>query len=365
MNSLFETYFKFIKRSVLSHGDDVVFGLDMGSSMSRGVKLSRKQDLFEVVRWAVEPVDSADEKASLNKLLDKMGTSARVSPFVVAVGGRGTLIRHIDMPRMNMADLRKAFVIEADKYFPFPKETIYADCFILDPHGKDKRMSVLVAAVKKEVVDLRLKLLKDCGVAVEAITVSSSALANAFAVLPPPTTTSADLVGKAVAVVDVGETVTNLMILSDGAPRFNRDIFIGVSDIWRRMMNVTGLSSADVKVLCMDPLADVGNLAVKDYTQDLRQSVEAVLGNIVSEVRLSFDYFNTEKNMPVGRICLVGEGVYVSGAETAFLSHFDIPAIKWNPADMLHVAPDADRDGFIQEGRRMAVALGLAVSHYD
>ncbi len=362
MPSILESYFKFIKRNVVSQGDDIVLGLDMGPAVCRAVELRRRQDMFEVTRWATEPVDGVDEKVALNKLLDRIGASARTKPCVVAVGGKGTLIRHIDMPRMTMADLRKAFAIESDKYFPFPKETVYSDCFILDPRGKDKRMSVLVAAVKKDVVDLRLKALKDCGLSPEALTVSSSAVANAFSVFPPPTCTAADLDGKAVAVVDIGEAVTNLMIISGGAPRFTRDIFMGVADIWRRMANVTGLSVSEVRALSLGRLSEASEV---DRSADMKQSVDAVLGNIIAEIRLSFDYFNTEKNMPVGRICLMGDGVFIPGVEAACMSHFDVASINWNPADMLSVAADADRDGFVQEGRRMVVALGLALSHYD
>lgn len=139
---------------------------------------------------------------------------------------------------------------------------------------------------------------------------------------------------------------------------------MGVSDIWRRTANVTGLSVSEVRTLFMGGSLDT-LMPGKDHSADMKQSVDAILGNIIAEIRLSFDYFNTEKNMPVGRICLTGDGVFLNGVEAAFASHFDIPFVKWNPADMLAVAADADRDGFVQEGRRMVVALGLGLSHYD
>ena len=49
--------------------------------------------------------------------------------------------------------------------------------------------------------------------------------------------------------------------------------------------------------------------------------------------------------------------------ETMFAGNFDIPLVAWNPAEMLNVATDRDR--FVKEGRRMACALGLALSAYD
>ena len=87
------------------------------------------------------------------------------------------------------------------------------------------------------------------------------------------------------------------------------------------------------------------------------------MANITAEIRLSFDYFYTEKNLPVARIYLMGEGVYFPEAEPVFAGNFDIPLAVWNALEKFPAAQEAA--GVLQEGRRMAVALGLALSAYD
>ncbi len=362
MHPLLEAYFKFIKRTVLSRPEDTVIGLDIGASACRALELRRKQDGFEVVSRCVQSMDGMDERTALAQAIAKLGPSARTSPVIVAVSGKGTLIRHIDMPRMSSADLNKAFAMEADKYFPFPRDTVYIDCFILDPKGKDKKMPVLIAAVKRDIVDARCKLLKDCGIEPAALTLSSVALANAFTAFPPSTCAITELGGKAVAVIDVGELSTNLMIIADGMPRFTRDIFIGTMDAARRLANMTGLSVGDARALCLKGVAADGNAA---HAAALKGSMEAVLTSIVAEIRLSFDYFTTEKNMPISRVCLTGEGACVPGAEAVFAQHIDIPLVAWDPLAGIPVAkttngPSAAGD-MTAEDRRMVVALGLAL----
>ena len=322
----------------------------------RVVELRRKQGGFQVVRAIVEPIEGVDEKAALVRILEKIGPSVRTQPVVVSLSGKGTLIRHVDIPRMSSAELRKAFPLEADKYFPFPKETVYTDCFILDPNGKEKKMSVMVAAVKKDIVEGRLKLLKECGVDPLSLTIVSVAVANTFAALPPATCSPQELGGKAVALVDIGETLTSLMIMSDGIPRFTRDIFMGIGDVTRRVANTAGVPLAQARALCV-----MG--APAGHEVEVQKSVEAVLANLVAEIRLSFDYFSTERKLPVGRICLIGDGVYVPYVESVFAGHFDIPLVVWNPAEGLPTA--VDRDMFIKEGRRMITAIGLAAGEYD
>jgi type IV pilus assembly protein PilM len=357
MNPLIESYFEFIKRLILAcQGDSGVIGLDIGPLACRAVELCRKKGGFEVVRWITEPIEGVDEKSAINRLLEKLGPAARTRPVVLSLSGKGTLIRHVDIPRMANSDFRKAFPLEAEKYFPFPKETVYMDFFILDPKGQDKKMSVIVAAVKKDIVEGRLKLFKECGIEPVSVTIISVAVANAFAALPPATCSREDLGGKAVALIDIGETVTSLMIMVDGIPRFTRDIFMGMADVTRRVANTAGLSLPQARALCvMD--------AAAGHEVEIQKSVEAVLTNLVTEIRLSFDYFSTERKLSVGRICLIGDGVYVPHVESVFATHFDIPLVVWNPAAALHTS--VDRDAFLKEGRRMVTAIGLAVGEYD
>lgn len=357
MNRFVEAYFEFVKRLLLAcQGSAGVIGLDIGPLACRVVELQRKKGGFELVRWIVDPIEGVDEKASLMRVLEKIGPSVRTKTLIVSLSGKGTLIRHVDIPRMSSAELRKAFPLEADKYFPFPKETVYTDCFILDPQGKEKKMSVMVAAVKKDIVEGRLKLLKECGVDPLSLTIVSVATANTFAAFPPATCAPQDLAGKAVAIVDIGETLTSLMIIADGIPRFTRDIFMGMGDVVRRVANTAGLPLPQARALCV-----LG--APAGHETEVQKSVEAVLTNLAAEIRLSFDYFATERKMPVGRICLIGDGVYAPHVETVFAGHFDIPFVVWNPAEAFPTAEN--REEFIKEGRRMITAIGLAVGEYD
>jgi type IV pilus assembly protein PilM len=346
-----------VKRILLvCQGDSGVIGLDIGPLACRAVELRRKQGGLEVTRWFIEQIEGVDEKAALARLVDKIGPSIRTQSVIVSLSGKGTLIRHVDIPRMSSAELKKAFPLEADKYFPFPKETVYTDCFILDPKGKEKKMSVMVAAVKKDIVEGRLKLLKECGVDPVSVTIVSVGVANTFSAFPPATCSLPELGGKAVALVDIGETLTSLMIMSDGIPRFTRDIFMGMGDVARRVANTAGLSLPQARALCVAG-------APPGHEAEVQKSVEAVLTNLVAEIRLSFDYFSTERKLPVARVCLIGDGVYAPHVESIFAGHFDIPLVVWNPAETLPAA--VDRDTFIKEGRRMITAIGLAVGEYD
>ena len=80
-----------------------------------------------------------DTKSALKKISERLHFNNQ--HLVSSVFGKGTLIRYVDMPRMPLEDLRKSYIFDLDKYFPFDPKTIYTDCSILDPEGKDKKMS--------------------------------------------------------------------------------------------------------------------------------------------------------------------------------------------------------------------------------
>ena len=159
MSQLLEKYFTAVRHIIPLKKDEPCVGLDIGVDSCKAVEVARVENSLEILKWGIEPIAGADAQASVQKLFKRLGIQSK-SP-VTAVFGKGTIIRYIDMPRMPLSDLKKSFDIEADKYFPFSREQIYTDAYILDPKSKDKQMSVLVAAVKKDIINDRMKFLSN------------------------------------------------------------------------------------------------------------------------------------------------------------------------------------------------------------
>ncbi len=353
MHPFLENYFKLIKRALPSDRQGSFIGLDMGLMAFRAIELVHRPNGFEVVNWKIEPLEGLNEKATLLKVLSAFDIDKNPRPLLTGVSGRGTLIRYIDMPRMSSGDLQKALAIDADRYLPFPKNTVYIDSFILDPDGKDKKMAVLIAAVKKDLVDARIKILKECGLDAGVVTLGPVAVANAFAAFPPISMEKSE---KMTAVIDIGEGVSNLMIIDGKTPRFNRDIFIGVQEFLKRLENLSGINAIEGRQL----LKSSG-----EKSDAVRQAVDAAMANFVAEIRLSFDYFVTEKNIQISKIVLAGEGALIPGVKKVFEDSFEISLVVWDPFEKVSVAVGVDKEGLHQSGACFVTALGLALNEYD
>ena len=357
MHPLLEKYLQAVKDILPQNTPTPSVGLDIGMESCKAVELIKKGDSFEILRWAVETVENENLEGAVRKICGRLNITSK-APYT-AVSGKGTLIRFIDMPRMSVEDLKKSFDIESDRYFPFPKEQIYTNCYILDQESQDKQMSVLVAAAKKDIIQERMKLLSSLGLPCSFIGVNSIAVANVFHTfgkMMPRGNPSKERPSGAAAVLDMGETASNLMVMVGHRPRFNRDIFVGGRDLTKRVSNLLGMGLPEAKALKTQPA---------DRLNEILNACDSVLMNLVSEVRFSFDYFTTEYNMPIARLFLSGGASLLQGVPELFSKNLDIPVERWNPIQYLKLAPGVSEQEIQKHSGLLGVALGLALYEYD
>ena len=347
--SLFNRYLEVIARFVPRPQQSPVLGIDIGTGTVRAVEIGPAGVGFEIRLWALEEIQGGDVKAALSQLIKKIHYAGQT--LVTSVSGKGTLIRYIDMPRMPLDDLRRSFTYDLDKYFPFDPQSIYTDCFILDPSNAEKHMSVLVVAAKKEIVDERLKLFKDLGLKLEHITTDTVAVANAFVRLGTQAAGPAN--GGARAILDIGEGVSNLIILKDLSPRFTRDIFVGGREMTKQIARVLGVDESKAEAMKKAP---------GERLDAMLAACEGPIANLIEEIRLSLDYFMTEKNIQVGEFFLLGGGSLLKGIEGVFEKNLGIPVKIWDPVAGLQLNPSLSSSDIHLSSSQLGVAIGLGLS---
>ncbi len=346
-------YFSVIRQILPQKKESNAVGIDIGTNDCKLVELSRLGSGFQLVDWAIQPISNGDLAGTLTKLIRNLEKPTK--SIYTAVSGKGTLIRYIDMPVMSLDDLKKSFALEADKYLPFAQDEIYIDCCILSEGAvKGKQMAVMAAASKKDLVDHRMKLLTDLGLQVDFVGLNPTALANTVNVLgfkDVPANPSG-----AIALLDMGDTVSNLSILVNKSPRFTRDIFMGGRDLSKRISNVMGISFEAAEQLKGNP---------GDKLNEVLKSCDLTVTNIVQEIRLSFDYFMTERNMEIQKLYLTGGGSLLQGITQELEKNLNVSVAILNPFESLTMGPNVDEQELNKVSRKLGVALGLALYAYD
>lgn len=347
---LFQQYLDFVKKYIPEPRARSSVGIDIGLSSCKMVEVRPKGSTFELAQFGIEPIVNGNPLPAVQALLAKTADIQKAP--ATAVHGKGTLIRYIDLPRMSPEELKKSFVYEADKHLPFTADQIYLDCMILDPKGKDSKMTVLAAAAKREIIDERMELLKNAGVQPDFVTLNSIAMGNVINALGA-TQAGEESKNKegAFAIIDVGAKVTNVNIMHGGLPRFTRDIFIGGMDLTRQIANGLEISLEEAEKIKCDPGA---------RQQEVVSACEPVVMNLISDMRLSFDYFVTEHNVPITKIFLSGGGSLMSGMPDLFSNYLEIESVLWDPFRYIDI-PDNLKGDAKKVSSQFGVALGLAL----
>jgi type IV pilus assembly protein PilM len=258
---------------------------------------------------------------------------------------------------MSIEDLKSSFDIEADKYFPFAQEQIYTDCYILEVRAKEKMMSVMAAAAKKELVDRRVKMLGDAGVPAEFIGLNPIALANVLAEIGfGEGEKSKDKEDFTVALLDMGESVSNLTILVNKLPRFTRDIFVGGQDFTKSISNGLGIAFQEAEKLKCEP---------GERLEEVIRACDTAIMNMTQELRLSMDYFATEKNHEIDLLLLTGGASMLERIPESFAKSLEVKVKGWDPVATLKKAPEATVEEMNKKSLKLGVALGLALNQYD
>ncbi|MBU1996724.1 MAG: pilus assembly protein PilM, partial [Candidatus Omnitrophica bacterium] len=350
-NSLLNNYFGIIKKFLPDKPKGTAVGIDIGLNSCKLVEIKKENNEYELVSWATESSRKNGTAEAIKTLIAKLKKPPHT--LYTAVFGKGTLIRYIDMPRMALDDMRNSFSIEADKYFPFSQDQIYTDCYILDGDKKSKQMAVMASAAKKEMIDQRTQLISSLGYQAEFIGLNPAALVNALNFSLDKEDEGKD---EIVALLDIGESVSTFMIIANKSPRFTRDIFVGGTDFTKRISNTLGISLDEAEKLKCQP---------EKRVSEVRAACESTLMNIVQELRLSIDYFSTEKSKEVNKLLVTGGGSLLDGIIDVLGDNLEMEVASWNPLKALSVSPEINVDELNKKALQLGVAFGLALYEYD
>lgn len=321
------------------------FGLDIGSWQIKIVKLKLFKDTIELCGLEVAPV-----QLDVGALLKKFKNTFEISYANVGVCGSSTVIRYVDFPLMNPAELKQALRFEAQKHIPFSLNEVIIDGYILRENVKDNKTLVLIAAVKKELIQQRLKLLEEAGLKVNIIDIDSVALINAFNHSYAQDESVKD---KTIGLLNIGSTLSSLNILENSVPHLSRDIQIAGNNFTQKIVDAFGIDFKAAEELKLNPDNEKKDKATV--------SIETVLANLAGEVRVSFDYYESQSATSVSRIFLSGGGAQFVGLKDMLSGLLGIDVQYWDPLKHITVSRDMDSQKVSSLSSQMAVAVGLAL----
>jgi len=337
-----------------------IIGLDIGSSYLKAVQLKETRSGYELELFDTVPISpelivegSIIDAIRLTEALRELVRKARIKAkdAVISISGHSSvIIKRISLPEMSEEELSESIKFEAEQYVPFDIEDVNLDFQILGPKEEPGQMDVILVAVKKDVINDYVSVVKEAGLNTVIVDVDAFALENMYGI-------NYEIeAGRNVALVNIGASAINMNILKAGVSVFTRDSSIGSNihtDALQKEFNITYEEAERLKR---------GELPEKVKPEEATSVMVNASNEIFGEVSRSLDYFKSSTlQAEVQEVILSGGCALIKDFPRLLSEKIGIPVMLAQPFKNIMIPKKLDMT-FIEETAAIAaVAVGLAI----
>lgn len=325
-------------------------GLDIGNFSVKVAHLRKEGEKFILQGMGISPVNPKDPNATV-VAIERACKEANISTEKVnaSIFPDAVIVRYLLLPTMTSDELSKSMSFEVARYTPFNKDEVISDFQILKEDAGKKNMKVLLVAAKKAVVEERAKLIESAGLEPQVITIDSLVLKNTFEFNYP------DKKNLTVGLLNIGSKLTNINIVRENASYFMRDVQIGGDNITNLLKEKFDISLEE---------AEKKKCGLKLEDQETFKVIEPVLANLLNEIYLSFDYYESEFGAVADEVYLSG-GSAMLGRLSEFLKENLAREIKiLEPTKNIIIDPLLDSQRIVSVSSSLAISIGLALESF-
>ena len=342
-----------------------IISVDLGSRTTKAVRLERRGELLALTRYALLDAPISEKKISPEQLADHLHAVVEAlggngKYIVVAVGLGDTMVRQVELPQMPLDELRSILKMNHKNYLQQDLPNHVFDCYIIPPRGDEKttqvqrefgtvkKLKVLAAAAKQQLIGDFLQASKTAGLVADALVPALLGPINAFELAQPEI-----FAKETVALVDIGFKHTSVCVLDRGELATNRTINIGGDQLTAGLAEAMNITHAEAEGIKMGMAPEV---------ESALQSQVLPLGR---EIRASLDFFEHQQDRPVTEVYFSGGTTRSEMIMQMLHSELLVECKTWNPTNFLQLAlPGQQAVEIDHVGPQLTVAIGTALAAY-
>ena len=290
-----------------SAGRAAVTGLEIGATQIIAAEAQADDGVIVASRIVARPLPSglvrdgvvADPAALAGELRalfseHKLGRRVRVG-----LATPRTILRVIEMPPLDEADVRIALPMHAQERIPMPLENAVLDHqtigLVDTPDGQ--RLRVVVVATERAGVEALLSSLRQSGLRPEGIDLSVFAAMRAVAESEPA--------GRPVLYAQLGDLV-NIAIADGGVCQFTRQAPQGLAHVTERLVEQRGCTAETALDLLRGTASDEPGDVDRTVAQDVGAVLSRVATELGAELRAAAEFFGTQSDASVSEGVVTG-----------------------------------------------------------
>jgi len=343
-----------------------LLGIDISSSSVKLLELSKNGGKYRVESYAVEPLPSdcvveknINDAELVGEVISKVVARSRTSNRLAsaAVAGSAVITKTIQMSSgLTDSELENQITVEADQYIPYPLDEVAIDFEVLgESESGHDQVDVLLAACRKENVELREDALEIGGLTSKVIDIEAYAIERAYGLIESQI--AAEDEDLTVAVVDVGSTMTTLSVLANSKTIYTREQLFGGRQLTEEIQRRYGLSIEEAG------LAKKQGGLPDDYEREvLSPFKEAVVQQVARSLQF---FFSSSQYNEVDYVVLAGGVASVSGIVDLVEEKTGIKTIVANPFVDMTLSSKVNASALSNDAPSLMIACGLAMRSFD
>ncbi len=286
-------------------GSKELIGLDIGSSSIKLAHVKSTGSEYGVKKFGVFPLppdaivdgaimDHATVIEGIKSALREL--KVREKEVATSLSGHSVIIKKVVLPTTTPEELEESIQWEVEQYIPFDIKDVKIDFQVIGPLKEDPaKMDVLLVAVKTDLVNDYISVVKDAGLSPAIVDIDSIAAGNAFEFCHPVSDEQVPMV------INVGASFMNVNILHSGVPLFTRDVPMGGGMYTSEIQKQIAVSFETAEAL------KVGTKDAGDRAEKLTEVMKTVSNILATEAQRSYNFFSaTYPDRLVTKVYLTG-----------------------------------------------------------
>lgn len=339
-------------------GNGTVLGIDIGSSSIKLVELEEIGTTYNlknfgealltqgaIVNKTIENPEAISN--SLSSLIDELEIEA--DDAAVSISGKPVVLRRVSLPQMSDSELKKSIKWELEQISSQASNDYTYDYKVISTKDSSDKIDVLIVAADKNVTKDYLSLITNVGLNPVVIDIDVFSIESMYEVNYPESQ-------GMVALVNIGASVTNLVIIDNREAVFAKDLLIGGSRYTDSIMG--GLE------LTYDEAEEVKhNLRAGSVNPQIDLLTSTFINNISVEIKETLDYFSTAYGYDnVKRIMIGGGTSNLPGLKDKLSDITESYVGILNPFRNISCSHESFDPEYLQDiSPKMTVATGLAL----
>jgi len=345
---------------------EILLGVDISSSSVKLLELSKSGEKYRVESYAVEPlpancvveknINDAEAVGDIvKKVLGKSRAGSRLA--AVAVAGSAVITKTIQMNAgLSEQELEDQISVEADQYIPYPLDEVAIDFEVLgESETNSEQVDVLLAACRRENVELREDALEIGGLTTKVVDVEAYSIERAFGLVREQLDDGGDEL--TVAIVDIGSTMTTLSVLADSKTIYTREQLFGGKQLTEEIQRRYGLSVEEAG------LAKKQGGLPDDYEREvLGPFKEAVVQQVARSLQF---FFSSSQYNEVDCVVLAGGVASTPDIAELVQEKVGIQTLIANPFAEMTLGSKVNASALSNDAPSLMIACGLAMRSFD